>query len=308
VRVAIFFFLARCLLPTAHGVLLGRSAAQGLVSTYSKNNGNGSVAAVAVEINSETDFVSRNELFQSVLSQITTNVADLVGPQPTSASLLPNSLNMDAVKGAKMGTETVADAVLGLVTAIRENIQLRRVASLRVDHGVIGSYVHNAIETKESTPMGRIGALVGLEVTSFAPEKSEALQKLANQLAMHIVAANPKYLVREHVPAEVVQKEKDIVLEQVKGQNKPEKALQALVNGKLNKFYEEEVLLEQPFMISEGSDGKPRTIKAVLEDLSKSLSDTVSLAGFVRYQVGEGIEVETKMSFAEEVASKMNKA
>lgn len=249
----------------------GRVAAEGLVAIAS-----GDKKASIVEINAETDFVARNDKFQAIALQ-------------TAQVALETGADAEALKGKPSPAGgTIQEALTNLVATIGENMSLRRVAHLSVPQGIVSTYIHNALAPN----IGKIGVLVALE-SSADPAK---LQELGKQLAMHIAAARPEALTVAEVDAKAVQRERDIFAEQAKASGKPEAIIAKMVEGRLRKYYEEVVLLEQVYVV----DGESR-VKDVVEKAAKTLGAPVKLAGFVRYHLGEGIE-KTADDFAAEVA------
>lgn len=239
----------------------GRIAAEGLVGLSVGGN-----AGAIVEVNSETDFVARNELFQGFVR----TVSDLA---------LANDGDADAVQNSGYPGEnrTVSEQLTHLIAIIGENMALRRMASLSVPKGTVGSYVHNAAEPG----LGKIGVLVAVE--SEADEA--ALQDIGRQLAMHVAAANPQAVSREDLDPEIVQRERDILAQQARDSGRPEDIIEKMVEGRLRKFFEESVMLSQTWVI----DGET-SVEKVLEAKSKELGTPVKLTGFVRFGLGEGIE------------------
>ncbi len=250
----------------------GRVAAEGLVGVAVA----GPVGAV-VEVNSETDFVGRNEQFQGFVSA----VAQLALTQPA---------DVEALKAATLPSgRTVADELTQLVATIGENMSLRRVAKVAVETGVVLSYVHNAL----APGLGKIGVLVGVESAGEA----DALTALGRGVAMHIAAANPMSLDVGSIDPAAVERERSVLKEQAIASGKPAAIAEKMVEGRLRKFYEEVVLLEQVYVV----DGESR-VRDVVAKVSKEAGHPVALAGFVRFQLGEGIERE-KSDFAAEVAA-----
>ena len=249
----------------------GRVASQGLVSAIV----NGKTAAV-VEVNSETDFVALNDKFQALVSEI--------------SNLALKASDIDDLKNQKTSSgKSVADTVVEAVATIGENIALRRSARLTVEHGVIAPYIHNIV----SGNMGKIAVLVALESTGDEAK----LATLGKQIAMHVAAAKPIALDTSGVDAEIVERERAIFIEQTKDSGKPENIIEKMVEGRIRKFYEEIVLLEQVFVM----DGKTK-IKEVIENAAKEIGAPIVLKNFVRFELGEGIEQEEK-DFAAEVAA-----
>ncbi len=249
----------------------GRVAAEGLVGVATS----GKVGA-AVEINAETDFVARNDKFQNLVSQI-------------GAIAVQQNHTVDSLKAAKIPSESVSveEALTQLIAVIGENMNLRRVTRLEVTNGVVCSYVHNSI----SAGLGKIGVLVALEST--ADEAS--LTELGKKIAMHVAAANPQALTIETVDASSLEREKNILVDQARASGRPEEIIEKMVEGRIRKFYEEIVLLEQAFVLDPQSK-----VCQVVEKTGKDLGHSIKLTGFVRYALGEGIEKE-ESDFAAEV-------
>jgi len=250
----------------------GRVAAEGLVAVA----GNGTTAAV-VEVNAETDFVGRNAQFQQAVAQI------------AQIALAGNS-DVEALKvAAYPGTgRNVQDELTNLIATIGENMSLRRVTKLSVGQGIVASYVHNAVVPG----VGKIGVLVALE---SGADKAK-LAELGKQIAMHVAAAAPQALTTADVDPAKLEREKAILTEQAAGSGKPAEIIAKMVEGRIRKYYEEVVLLEQVYAI----DGETK-ISKVIENAAKTLGAPVQLAGFARFQLGEGIEKE-QSDFAAEVA------
>jgi elongation factor Ts len=250
----------------------GRVAAEGLVGVATSGN----VGAV-VEINAETDFVARNEQFQTFVG----TVAQLA---------LQHGADVEQLKSATLpGGETVEDGLKALVATIGENMSLRRSAVITVPSGVVSAYVHNAT----APGLGRIGVLVGLESTGDAAKLGE----FGRQLAMHVAAAAPQWTDVGEVDVSALDREREILSEQARASGKPEEIVAKMVEGRLRKFYEEVVLLDQTFVI----DNETRVRKAV-EALGKELGAPVTVVGFQRFSLGEGIEKQDS-DFAAEVAA-----
>lgn len=251
----------------------GRIAAEGLVGLSVGGN-----AGAIVEVNAETDFVARNELFQNFVR----TVADLA---------LANDGDTDAVQNSGYPSEnrTVSEQLTHLIATIGENMSLRRMASLSVPNGTVGSYVHNAAEPG----LGKIGVLVAVE--SEADEV--ALQELGKQLAMHVAAANPQSVSRDDLDPAIVERERDILAQQARDSGRPEDIIEKMVEGRLRKFFEESVMLSQTWVI----DGET-TVEKVLDAKAKELGAPVKVTGFIRFSLGEGIEKRDE-DFAAEVAA-----
>ncbi len=250
----------------------GRVAAEGLIGVAVEGN-----AGAMVEINTETDFVARNDQFQGLAAAVAEIALGAEGDMERIAKA--------PVPGAG---RTVAEEIVHAVATIGENISLRRAARIAVTQGAVVSYVHGAVRPG----LGRIGVLVGLESAG----KPEVLESVGKQLAMHIAAANPLAVTAEALDPAVVERERAIHMEQAKASGKPAEIVEKMVVGRLRKFFEEVVLLDQTFVI----DGETRIAK-VLEQASKEAGAPVRVSGFVRFALGEGIEKRTD-DFAEEVA------
>jgi len=250
----------------------GRTAAEGLVGVAVE----GTKGAV-VEVNSETDFVAKNEQFQDFVK----NVSEIV---------LKTGSDLEALKGAAYPTGgTVEEKLTDNIATIGENQSLRRAAVLEVSDGVVVSYVHNAA----APGLGKIGVLVALESAADAG----ALQALGKQLAMHIAAAKPESLDVATLDPKMVEREKAIHRDTAKASGKPDEIIEKMLEGRMRKYYEEIVLLEQTFIM----DGETK-IAALLEKAAKDHGAPVKITGFVCYVLGEGIEKE-ETDFAAEVAA-----
>lgn len=243
----------------------GRSASEGLVAVCVKREGDGA-KGVVVEVNSETDFVARNEIFQKMVGQI-------------ARAALETSGDIEAVRTAAFpgADKSIEDHVAEMVGQIGENMNLRRSAALSVDQGAIASYVHGQVVDGA----GKIGVMVALK-SSADKAKLEALGK---KIAMHVAAARPLAGTIEDLDPAVVTREKEVLAEQARGSGKPENIIEKMVEGRLRKFYEEAVLLEQIFVI----DGET-PVRKVLEDAGKDLGAPIEFAGFVRFELGEGVD------------------
>jgi elongation factor Ts len=253
----------------------GRVATEGLVGVVAE----GPRGAV-VEVNAETDFVARNEQFQDFVRQVTA-IAAAKGADVAA-------LAQQAYPGEG---KSVAEKLTQLIATIGENMNLRRATEVKVGQGVVASYVHNAA----APGLGKIGVLVGLESTG----DKEKLMALGKQLAMHVAAANPQALSIAEVDPKELERERGILAEQARASGKPEEIIAKMVEGRLRKYYEDVVLLEQLYVV----DGESR-VKQVLDQAAKAVGAPVKLTGFVRMALGEGIEREQK-DFAAEVAAQL---
>jgi elongation factor Ts len=249
----------------------GRVAAEGLIGVAV-----GGDAGALVEVNAETDFVARNDEFK-------TFVKDAANLALTEAGDLDKLLH----KTMKSGV-TVKDSLTEMVAKIGENMSVRRSIALSVNPGVVASYVHNAA----SPELGKIGVLVALK----SEGDKEKLTALGKQIAMHVAAAAPIALTPEHVSKDVADRERAIYADKARQSGKPDNIVTKMVEGSMRKFYEEAVLMNQIFVIDQETP-----ISKVIEKASKDLGKPVEIAGFVRFQVGEGIE-KVEGDFADEVA------
>lgn len=251
----------------------GRIAAEGLVGATTR----GKVGAV-VEVNAETDFVARNENFQHYVRAVT----DLA---------LGAGDDVDKLKSAAFpgSGRNAGDELTHMIATIGENMALRRTCRLEVKNGVVVSYVHNALVPG----LGKIGVLVAIESTGDTTK----LAAVGRQLAMHVAAANPQYLDIGSVDKSALDRERDVLREQSRASGKPEAIIDKMVEGRLRKFYEDVVLLEQTYVI----DGESR-INKVVDTVAKEVGAPVRVAGFARFALGEGIEKE-QSDFAAEVAA-----
>jgi elongation factor Ts len=254
----------------------GRIAAEGLVGVATSAN-----AGAVVEVNSETDFVARNEAFQNFVRQV--------------AELALAKGDLESVKAAAFpGTgRNVGEELTHLVATIGENMSLRRIRRLETGKGVVVSYVHNALVPG----LGKIGVLVALDSAADAAK----LTALGKQLAMHVAAANPQFLTIADVDSASLDRERDILREQAKASGKPDAIIDKMVEGRLRKYYEEVVLLEQIFVV----DGETRIAK-VVEAAAKEAGGPIKITAFARFALGEGIEKE-QSDFAAEVAAQLGR-
>ena len=251
-----------------------RVAAEGLVGIAS----NGPKAAV-VELNSETDFVARNEQFQGLVRSIT-DVA------------LTTDGSLEAVAAAQIDGKSVSDIITKAIGTIGENMNLRRTAVMEVSQGVVAPYMHNAT----GDGLGKIGVLVGLESSG----KTDVLIAIGKQVAMHIAALNPLAATQDEIPADVAARERAIYLEQAKESGKPDNIAEKMVEGRMRKFYQESVLLSQTFVV----DGE-NTVEQALKNAEADAGGPIKLTGFLRFELGAGIQ-KAEDDFAAEVAA-MNK-
>src|SRR5262245_9515035 len=242
------------------GSKAGRVAAQGL-GTVAVDGGKGAI----VEVNSETDFVARNEKFQEFVKGV------------SQLALKSGSVEELAKKPFPGGSASVADKLTDLIATIGENMSLRRMAQVSASPGVVSAYVHSALLPN----MGKIGVLVALESSGDQGK----LAAVGKQLAMHIAFANPQAVTQDAVPAAAVEREKAVLTETAKASGKPEAVIAKMVEGGLRKYFEDIVLLEQTYAI----DSKSK-VKDVVAAAAKDVGAPVKIAGFVRMALGEGVE------------------
>lgn len=254
----------------------GRTAAEGLIGVEP-----GLREAAIVEVNSETDFVARNEAFQHIVANVA-KVALAYGETETVANArYPGS--------DKSVTETIKDAV----GTIGENLSFRRSTKLTVGQGAVATYIHNAVADN----LGKLGVLVAIETTGDA-HKAGAF---ARQVAMHVAATNPLALATEELDPTAVEREKAIFSDQARASGKPENVIEKMIEGRLRKFYEEVVLLKQAFVLN-----PDLTVEKALKDAEKEIGAPAKIVAYVRFALGEGIEKE-ESDFAAEVAAAVKK-
>jgi elongation factor Ts len=250
----------------------GRTAAEGLVGVAVEGK-----RGTIVEVNSETDFVAKNEIFQDFVR----NVAKLA---------LQHGTDVEALGAAEYpGGGTVQEKLTDNIAKIGENQSLRRAAIVEVGEGAIVPYVHNQV----APGLGKIGVLVALESAASA----ETLNALGKQIAMHVAAAHPLALSAEELPVELVERERSIAMEKAKESGKPQNIIEKMVEGGLAKFRKDNALLSQLFVI----DNKT-PVAEVVASAAKEAGTGIALKGFVRFQLGEGIEKKQE-DFAAEVAA-----
>ncbi|NGM48124.1 elongation factor Ts [Caulobacter sp. 602-2] len=259
-----------------------RAAAEGLVAIAVSENGAGETAT-AVEVNAETDFVSRNDLFQVAARQI-------------AGAALGTDGSIDAITSAKLaGGETVQDHLTNLIATIGENMMVRRAAKHSVENGVVASYVHNAT----APDLGRIGVLVALEST--AGDKA-ALRELGRKIAMHVAATAPLSLSPDDLDPAAIEREKAVFTEQALESGKPASVIEKMIEGRIRKFLEEVVLLKQAFVMN-----PDQTVEQLVAEAGKTLGAPITVKGFTRLALGEGVE-KKQDDFAAEVASMTGQA
>jgi len=237
----------------------GRVAAEGLIAVAVAPT-----KGVVVEVNSETDFVARNEQFQKLVKTI----AD---------TALKVGADVEAIKAAKVGNETVADAIASAIATIGENITLRRAAEVSVGNGMVASYVHNAVVPN----LGKIGVLVALESTG----KADELGTHGRQVAMHVASANPQALDPTGLDPGVVARERDVMAEKAKAQGKPANVVEKIVESGLKTFYKEVCLHDQAFVFDD-----KKSVAQALKEAEGKVGGPIRIAGYVRFALGEGID------------------
>jgi elongation factor Ts len=247
----------------------GRVAAEGLIGLKVAGS-----KGVLVEVNSETDFVARNDLFQGLVQMI----ADVA---------LDAGTDVEKIKAAKAGSITIGESINDTIAKIGENMSLRRAAALAVKQGVVGRYVHNSV----SEGLGKIGVLVGLE----SPGKADELNALGRMLAMHVAASNPQAVDSAGLDPAVVAREKDVLAEKFRAQGKPANVIDKIVESGLKTFYKEVCLLEQAYV-----HDPDKTVAQALKEAEGKVGGPIKVTGFVRYALGEGIERQ-ESDFAAEV-------
>ena len=249
----------------------GRIAAEGLIGVALEAR-----KGVVVEVNSETDFVARNELFQGLV-KIIANVALTVGP------------DVERIKEAKVGGLTVNEAIADTIAKIGENMSLRRAASLSVGEGVIARYIHNSVDEG----LGKIGVIVALQSTAA----SEALAHFGRMVAMHVAASNPQALNPGGLDPDLLRREREVLADKAKAQGKPAHVIEKIVESGLKTFYKEVCLLDQAFIHE-----PDKSVAQALKQAEADAQAPIEITGFVRYALGEGID-RPGTDFAAEVAA-----
>jgi elongation factor Ts len=254
----------------------GRIAAEGLIGVAITGT-----KGVVVEVNSETDFVARNDLFQGLVKMI----ADVALTAGTDVAKL---------NAAKAGSITVAESIADTIAKIGENMTLRRAAALSVGKGAIGSYVHNSV----TDGLGKIGVIVALESTG----KADELAALGRMLAMHVAASNPQALDSAGLDPATVAREKNVLADKFKAQGKPANVIDKIVESGLKTFYKEVCLLEQAYI-----HDPAKSVAQAVKEAEGKFGGAIKISGFVRYALGEGIEKQ-ETDFAAEVAAAAGKS
>jgi elongation factor Ts len=249
----------------------GRVAAEGLIGVLVQG-----AKGVLVEVNSETDFVARNDLFQGLVKMI----ADVA---------LSAGTDVEKINAAKAGSITVAESIADTIAKIGENMTLRRAAALAVGQGAIGSYVHSSV----SDGLGKIGVLVALESSG----KADDLANLGRMIAMHVAASNPQALDAAGLDPAAVAREKDVLADKFKQQGKPANVIDKIVESGLKTFYKEVCLLEQAYV-----HDPAKSVAQAVKEAEGKVGAPIKISGFVRYALGVGIEKQ-ESDFAAEVAA-----
>ena len=239
----------------------GRVAAEGLIGVALAAN-----KAIVVEVNSETDFVARNDLFQGLVKMI----ADVA---------LTSGADVEKILAARIGDRTVADAIAETIAKVGENMTLRRAAALSVAKGMMASYVHNAV----ADGLGRIGVIVALQ-SDGAPDE---LKSFGRMIAMQVASANPQAIDSSGLDPAIIDRERNVLTERFKAQGKAANVIDKIVESGLKTFYKEVCLLDQSFIFDEG--GKKSVAQALKESEGRARAP-IRIAGFVRYALGEGID------------------
>ena len=257
----------------------GRVAADGLVGVVS-----GGTSGAVVEVNSETDFVARNETFQGMVTDISAIALNTGGDH--------GALLAADYPGAEKSVEAHVQEMVG---TIGENMTVRRSKTLSVSDGVVASYMHSQV----ADGLGKIGVLVALQSTG----DKEKLDVLGRQLAMHVAATNPLAVNVNSLNPDDIERERAVLIAEAKESGKPDEIIEKMVEGRLRKFYEEVVLTSQVFVI----DGETR-ISKVLENAAGNVGAPVELTGFARFELGEGVDKGEEADFAAEVAAAVSNA
>lgn len=249
----------------------GRVAAEGLVGIGIEGK-----KGVLVEVNSETDFVARNEQFQGLVKLI-------------AQAALHNGTDVEKLKAAKAGSGSIADAIASAVATIGENMTLRRATGLEVKEGAVASYMHSSI----AEGIGKIGVLVALESKGNA----EVLKEVGRKVAMHIAAANPVAVDAAGIDKDTIEREKGVLADKAKASGKPANVIEKIVESGLKSYYKEVTLLEQPFV-----HDPSKSVAQAVKEAEGAVGGPIKVAGFVRYALGEGVEKQ-EQDFAAEVAA-----
>lgn len=270
-----------------------RTAAQGLLALAQNET-----KAAVIELNCETDFVARNDIFQYLASSLAKLALSVENPPLSAAGVSPVGpeyledlkINFDHPKFS--GETTVQNAIIEVAAMMGENVRLRRGFLMSTENGIVSTYLHSC----PRPGLGRIAGVLSLEAEN-RPSSSDALQRVGSELAMHVVAAKPLFLTRELVSSEAMESEREILKSQAESTGKSQLAIEKMVEGRLKKYVEEVVLMEQKFVVNDSIN-----VKTVLNNLSKEVGSSVKIGSFFRMEVGEGIQREGTSSSSEPVA------
>jgi len=249
----------------------GRIAAEGLIGVAVENR-----KGVAVEVNSETDFVARNDLFQGLVKMIA-NVALTAGP------------DVARIKAARVGNLSVEEAIGDTIAKIGENMSLRRASMLSIGQGVIGNYVHKPVDEG----LGKIGVIVGLE----SGANNEQLARFGRMLAMHVAASNPQAIDPSGLDRDLLRREREVLADKARAQAKPANVVERIVESGLKTFYKEVCLLDQAYI-----HAPEKSVAQAIKEAETRIGSPIRVSGFVRYALGEGID-RPEADFAAEVAA-----
>ncbi|MBX3533185.1 MAG: elongation factor Ts [Xanthobacteraceae bacterium] len=254
----------------------GRVAAEGLVGMAVDGN-----KGAVVEVNSETDFVARNDHFQGLVKLI-------------AEAALHNGSDVEKLKAVKVGSHTIEEAISSAIATIGENMTFRRAAELSVGEGVVAQYMHGAI----SDGLGKIGVLVAIESKGDKVE----LNRIGRMVAMHVAAANPLAVESKGIDAAAVERERGVLSEKARASGKPDNVIEKIVDSGLKSFYKEVSLVDQPFV-----HDPSKTVAQALKEAEGKAGGPIAIKGFLRFALGEGIEKQ-EQDFAAEVAAAGGKA
>lgn len=270
-----------------------RTAAQGLLALAQNET-----KAAVIELNCETDFVARNDIFQYLASSLAKLALSVENPPLSAAGVSPvgpeylEDLKMNFDHPKFSGETTVQNAITEVAAMMGENVRLRRGFLMSTPNGIVSTYLH----TCPRPGLGRIAGVLSLEAEDQL-SLSDALQRVGSELAMHVVAAKPLFLTRELVSSEAMESEREILRSQAESTGKSQLAIEKMVEGRLKKYVEEVVLMEQKFVVNDSIN-----VKTVLNNLSKEVGSSVKIGSFFRMEVGEGIQREGTSSSSEPVA------
>jgi elongation factor Ts len=247
----------------------GRIAAEGLIGVEGRKG-------VVVEVNSETDFVARNDLFQGLVKMIA-NVALTTGP------------DVERIKAARVGSLSIEEAIADTIAKIGENMSLRRASSLSIGEGVVANYVHNFVDEG----LGKIGVIVGLE----SGGNREELARFGRMVAMHVAASNPQALDTGGLDSDLLRREREVLADKARAQGKPANVVERIVESGLKTFYKEVCLLDQAYI-----HAPEKSVAQAIKEVEARIGSPIKISGFVRYALGEGID-RPEPDFAAEVAA-----